>query len=147
MAVGLLICTLISENQGLKKSRSVSNLRKFLGPANLDIFFLVCHLDFFSDLQYKTSFFSRWRPRKNSRFAGPEIFLRFEKDLDFHKSFCRLKGRITMRVQKVVTPLCKRRTPTKRKSRLDFLQSQLSQYFRITIFQRCFVGDFVFEKC
>ena len=42
----LLICTLISENQGLEKSRSVSNLRKISGPAHLD-FFSVCQLDFF----------------------------------------------------------------------------------------------------
>ena len=33
---GLLICTLLSENQGLEKSRSASNHRKFSGPANLD---------------------------------------------------------------------------------------------------------------
>ena len=33
---GLLICTLISEKQGLKKLRSVSNLRKISGPADLD---------------------------------------------------------------------------------------------------------------
>ena len=39
----LLICTLISENQGLEKSRSVSNLRKISVPANLD-FFLGLHL-------------------------------------------------------------------------------------------------------
>ena len=45
----LLICTLISENLGLEKSRSYSNLRKISGPANLD-FFSVCHLDFFSSL-------------------------------------------------------------------------------------------------
>ena len=43
---GLLICTLISENQGLEKLRPVSNLRKISGPAHLD-FFSVCHLDFF----------------------------------------------------------------------------------------------------
>jgi hypothetical protein len=36
MPLGLLICTLISENQGLEKSRSVSNLRKISG--NLDFF-------------------------------------------------------------------------------------------------------------
>ena len=36
---GLLICTLISENQGLEKSGSASNLRKISGPANLDFFF------------------------------------------------------------------------------------------------------------
>ena len=40
---------------------------------------------FFSGLWYKSSFFSRWRPRKKSRFAGPEIFLRFEADLDFSR--------------------------------------------------------------
>jgi hypothetical protein len=42
-SVGLLICTLISENQGLEKSRSASNLRKISGPVNLD-FFLGLHL-------------------------------------------------------------------------------------------------------
>ena len=35
----LFICTLISENQGLEKSRFYSNLRKISGPANLDFFF------------------------------------------------------------------------------------------------------------
>ena len=35
---GLLIFTLISENQGLEKLRSVSNLRKISSPANLDFF-------------------------------------------------------------------------------------------------------------
>ena len=38
--VGLFICTLISENQGLEKSRE----RKMSGPANLD-FFLGLHLE------------------------------------------------------------------------------------------------------
>ena len=42
--ISLLICTLISENQGLKKSRSASNLRKISGPANLD-FFVGLHLE------------------------------------------------------------------------------------------------------
>ena len=51
--VSLLICTLISENQGLEKLGSVSNLRKISGPAHLIFFsvhlsfFSVCHLDFF----------------------------------------------------------------------------------------------------
>ena len=49
LTFGLLICTLISENQGLEKSRSASNLRKISGPANLD-------------------FFSRFPPRKKARF-------------------------------------------------------------------------------
>ena len=60
---GLLICTLISENLGLEKSRFVSNLRKICGPAHLD-FFSVCHLDFFQVYGIKLAFFSRWRPRK-----------------------------------------------------------------------------------
>ena len=84
VALGLLICTLISENQGLEKLRSVSNLRKISGPAHLD-FFSVCHLYFFQVYGINLAFFSRWRPRKKSRFAGPEIFLRFEADLDFSR--------------------------------------------------------------
>ena len=36
--MGLLICTLISENQGLEKSQSFSNPRKISGSANLDFF-------------------------------------------------------------------------------------------------------------
>ena len=44
--LGHLICTLISENQGLEKLRSVLNLREISGLAHLE-FFSVCHLDFF----------------------------------------------------------------------------------------------------
>ena len=88
---GLLICTLISENQCLKKLRSVSNLRKIKGPAHTDFFFSLSP-GFFSGLWYKSNFFSRWRPKNKFRFAGPEFFLRFEADLDFQKSRCRLKG-------------------------------------------------------
>ena len=44
--IGLLICTLISENQGLENLWSVLNLRKISGPAHLD-FFSVCHRIFF----------------------------------------------------------------------------------------------------
>ena len=40
---------------------------------------------FFLGVWYKSSFFSRWRPRKKCRFAGPEIFLRFEADLNFSR--------------------------------------------------------------
>ena len=39
LTVGLLICTLISENQGLEKARSISNPRKISGSANLYFFF------------------------------------------------------------------------------------------------------------
>ena len=88
---GLLICTLISENQGLDKSRSASNLRKISDPANLD-YFLGLHLEKMRDLYHK--------PKKNPgdklkkklrctekkfRCAGPEIFLRFETDLNFSR--------------------------------------------------------------
>ena len=38
VTVDLLICTLISGNRGLEKSRSASKLRKISGPANLDFF-------------------------------------------------------------------------------------------------------------
>ena len=79
---GLLICTLISENQGLEKLRSDSNLRKISGPAHLD-FFSVCHLDFFQVYGINLAFFLSRDLEKKSRFAGPEIFLRFETDLNF----------------------------------------------------------------
>ena len=80
--VGLLVFTMISENQGLEKLRSVPNLGEISGPADLD-FVLFCHLDFFQVYGINLALFFRWRPRKKSRFAGPEIFLRFEADLDF----------------------------------------------------------------
>ena len=70
MAIGLLICTLISKKQGLEKSRSVSNLRKRSDHANLSP-------GFFSGLWYKPSFFLGGDLEKKSRFAGPEFFLRF----------------------------------------------------------------------
>ena len=96
--LGHLICTLISENQGLEKLRSVSNLRKISGPAHL-IFFSV-HLSFFfqfvtwifSGLWYKSEKKFRWQTEKKLRCtekkfrcAGPEIFLRFETDLNFSR--------------------------------------------------------------
>jgi hypothetical protein len=57
-----LICTMISENQGREKLRSVSNLRKISGNAHMD-FFSVCHLDFFQVYGINLAFFS-WRHRK-----------------------------------------------------------------------------------
>ena len=50
--VGLLICNLISENQGLEKSESASHLRKISGPANPD-FFQGLHLEKKLDLYHK----------------------------------------------------------------------------------------------
>ena len=80
---GLLICTLISKNQGLEKSRSASNLRKISGPTNLD-FFLGLHLEKKLDLYHKPEKIqvTNW---KKSRCAGPEIFLRCEADLNFSR--------------------------------------------------------------
>ena len=53
---GILICTLISENQGLEKLRPVSNLRKFSGPAHFQVYGI--NLAFFlgGDLETNTSF-------------------------------------------------------------------------------------------
>ena len=76
LSVGLLICTFISENQGLEKFQVLHTW----------IFFSVCHLDFFRfNSTYKSSFFLGGDLEKKSRFAGPEIFLRFEASLDFSK--------------------------------------------------------------
>ena len=58
--VGLLICTLISENQGLEKSMSISNPRKISG---------------LQTLIWRVG----WgrRPEKKSRIAELETFLKF----------------------------------------------------------------------
>ena len=85
------MCTLISENQDLEKSRSASNLRKISGPANLD-FFLGLHLKKKLSLYYKSEknlvdkLKKKFRSaEKKFRCAGPEIFLRFETDLNFSR--------------------------------------------------------------
>ena len=70
---GLLICTLISENQGLEKSRSASNLRKLLGPANLDLF-SVCHLDFFQIYSINLAFFLGGDLEKNPGLQDLKFF-------------------------------------------------------------------------
>ena len=93
-----LICTLISENQGREKLRSVSNLRKISGPAHLNFFFSSPEFffslspEFFSDLYHKheknsgDTLKKKIRStEKKFRCAGPEIFLRFETDLNFSR--------------------------------------------------------------
>ena len=75
---------MISENQGLEKSRSVSNLKKISGPANLN-FFPGLHLGKKLGLYHKSEKNPGDKLKKKSRFAGPEIFLRFETDLDFSR--------------------------------------------------------------
>ena len=86
---------MISEIQGLEKLRSVSNLRKISGHA---------HLDFFQ--VYGIIFFLGGDLEKYPGFGGPEIFLRFEADLDFQKSMCRLKGRKSISRFFTIKPCC-----------------------------------------
>ena len=83
MSISHLICTLISENKGLEKLRSASNLRKISAPAHL-IFFSVCHLSFFLNLYHKPEKIQETNLKKTQVYwKGPEIFLRFETDLNF----------------------------------------------------------------
>ena len=99
--LGHLICTLISENEGLEKLRSVSNLRKISGPAELNFFsvhlsfFSVCHLNFFQIYGINFEKNSGDKLKKKFRCAGTEIFLRFEADLNFSRpSFSEIKVQI-----------------------------------------------------
>ena len=94
-----LFCTLISENQGLDKFRSVSNLRKISVHAHLNFF--LSSPEFFFSLSPEFFFWDLYhKPEKNPgdklkkklrctekkfRCAGPEIFLRFERDLDLSR--------------------------------------------------------------
>ena len=71
--IGLLICTLISENQGLEKSRSASNIRKNSGPAYLNFFFSLSP-GFFSGLQHNPSFFLGGDHEKNLGLQDLKIF-------------------------------------------------------------------------
>ena len=63
MSISHLICTLISENKGLEKLRSASNLRKISVPAHL-IFFSVCHLNFFQIYGINLKKKLRWQTEK-----------------------------------------------------------------------------------
>ena len=92
-----LICTLISENQGLEKLTSILNLRKISGPAQLNFFsahlnfFSVCHLNFFQIYTINLKKSRRQTEKKlrciekKFRSAGPEFFLRSEADLNFSR--------------------------------------------------------------
>ena len=87
-----LFCTLISENQGLEKLRSVLNLKKISVPVHLIFFsrpdpdfFFSLSAGFFSDLYHKPEKFPGDKLKKKLRFAGPEIFLRFETDLNLSR--------------------------------------------------------------
>ena len=82
---GLLICTLISENQGLKKLRSISNLRKISGPAHL-IFFSV-HLSFFFSLS--PGFFQVYGINlKKIQVTSRDIHIECSKQFKWNLYFC-----------------------------------------------------------
>ncbi len=71
--MGLLICTLVSENQGLEKLRSASHLRKNSGPANLN-FFQGLHLKKKLDLYHKPEKNSGDKLKKNSGVQDLKFF-------------------------------------------------------------------------
>ena len=63
-------------------------------PANLDFFFSLSS-GFFKVYGINLAFFLGGDLEKKSRFAGPEIFLRFEADLDFSRpGFLEIKVQI-----------------------------------------------------
>ena len=68
-----LICTLISENEGLEKLRSASDLRKISVPAHLN-FFSVCHLSFFQNLYHRSEKNSGDKLKKNSGVQELKFF-------------------------------------------------------------------------
>ena len=91
----LLICTLTSENQGLEKLRSVSNLRKNFRACTPGFFFFSLSPGFFQVYGINLAFFLGGELKKKSRFAGPEIFLRFDADLDISRPwFSEIKVKI-----------------------------------------------------
>ena len=81
MDVGLLICTMISENQGFEKSRSISKTRKKSGYANLS----GLHPKKRLGLYYKPETNPGAKPKKNQGLHDLRFFLGFEIDLDFSR--------------------------------------------------------------
>jgi hypothetical protein len=75
MCIGLLICTLISKNQGLEKSRSIFQTLKKKQVLQTLIFFSGLHPEKKLGLYYKCEKIPGAKPKKKSRFAGPEFFL------------------------------------------------------------------------
>ena len=94
---GLLTCTLISENQGLEKSRSISDPRKISGSANLDFFpGLLPEKSWVYTINLKKIQVPNLK--KNQGLQNLKFFqglkqTMISQDLDFQKSGCRLKGR------------------------------------------------------
>ena len=66
-----LICTLISENEGLEKLRSASNLRKISVPADLNFFSV---LSFFQNLYHRSEKNSGDKLKKNSGVQELKFF-------------------------------------------------------------------------
>ena len=74
LSYGVLICTLLSENQGLEKLRSVLNLRKISGPAHLDFFFQFVTWIFFKVYGINLAFFLGGDLEKNPGLQGLKFF-------------------------------------------------------------------------
>jgi hypothetical protein len=73
LSLSHLICTFFSENEGLEKLRSASNLRKISVPAHLN-FFSVCHLSFFQNLYHRSEKNSGDKLKKNSGVQELKFF-------------------------------------------------------------------------
>ena len=99
---GLLICTLISENIGLEKSRSISNPRKISGSVNLD-FFPGFQLEKKLGLCYKSEKIQLPNLKKTSGLQNLKFFLGFEIDLDFSRPwFSEIRVQIKRLIEKFV---------------------------------------------
>ena len=95
MDVGLLICTMISENQGFEKLRSITKTRKISGSANLSgihpkkgwIYTINLKIIQVPNLKINQGL------QNLTFFQGLKQAL-ISQNLDFQKSECRLKGRV-----------------------------------------------------
>ena len=111
---GLLICTLISENQSLEKSRSISNPRKISGSANLD-FFQVWHLIFFRFIVWQYRFLictliSENQGLEKSRSISNSRKIIGSADLDFFLGLHHEKSWVyTINLEKIQVPDLKKR--------------------------------------
>ena len=101
----LLICTLISENQGLEKSRSSSNLRKSSGSTNLS-FFLGLHLEKKLDLYYEHWDNIHTKLFDHGHYCTLDTLKKSPSDVTIDKSYIPTKSQTLLRTVSGHQPVC-----------------------------------------
>ena len=114
--ISLLICTLISENHSLEKSRSISDPRKFSGSANPGLFSMSPPWKKDLGLYYKPEKNPGAKPEKSRVDATLYFFQVQTLNLRWHPQIyflgCKLKGRVLKVTNLIICLAFKRLMPS-----------------------------------